>query len=62
MKVECTFKLVNVTKGALRYEQTQENGQPVQPRDTNGQLVGTLYVRKAKMEGQPEMLKITVEY
>jgi len=57
------FKLERETKGALRYQEVELDGKPV-PVDSpaDERLVGTLYVRKAKLTGAPAALTVTVEY
>jgi len=55
------FKIERETKGAIRYEEIGEDGEPI------GQAwakVGTLYVRKSAFErgvSPPERLKVTIE-
>lgn len=57
------FKLERETKGALRYQEVELDGKPV-PVDSpaDERLVGTLYVRKAKIQGAPQAVTVTVEY
>lgn len=57
------FKLEKETKGALRYQEVELDGRPVavdSPADER--LIGTLYLRKAKLSGAPAALTVTVEY
>ena len=64
MKHTLTFKLEKETKGALRYQEVEQDGLPV-PTDSPADLriVGGLYVRKAALKGEPtpEVLRVTVE-
>ena len=55
------FVLERETKGALRYQQVDNNGKPV--TTNNGAEVGTLYVRKTAFNGSgfPKNLKVTLE-
>lgn len=58
-----TMKLEKVTKGALRYKQTHQDGKEVKEGKVDEEGVfGTLYVRKAYMEGEPDTIKVTMEY
>ena len=50
-----TFKLVNETKGALRYE---EEGFDKSNMDATA--IGTLYLRKAHVDGTPKTVTITL--
>lgn len=61
MKVECTFSLAKTTPGALQYKQTGQDGRDV-GEGNDAKLIGTLYVRKAQMKGEPGVMKVTVEY
>jgi len=61
-KVVCTFNLRNITPGAVRYEQLTQDGKPCNLKDSNAQLVGTLYLRKAHLAVPPQELTVTVEY
>lgn len=61
MRKECKFKLEKETKGAVRYKQYEEAGTAVGvgPDDA---LFGTVYVRKARLEGEtPSVLTIIVD-
>lgn len=62
MKYELGFELAKVTKGAIQYKEVSLNGAPY---DSNARpddmLVGTLYLRKSQVEGQPKEIKVTVE-
>lgn len=56
-----TFKLRNETKGALRYEEMDERGLP-RIKDENGQVIGSLYLRKSAMNGNvPQRLQVKIE-
>jgi len=63
MKHVLTFKLERETKGALRYQEVEQNGRPVavdSPADDR--IIGTLYIRKAALNGQfPPNLTVTLE-
>lgn len=54
---ELTFHLVNETKGALRYE---EEG--FQKDNMDATMIGTLYLRKAHVDGTPKSVTITINY
>jgi len=59
VKSELKFRLERETKGAVRYQEINEQGQP----EVN-YAIGTLYVRKSALEGripQGLTLLITVE-
>lgn len=58
-KITIEFSLEKETPGALRYAETK-NGKPVKISD--GAKIGTLYLRKDGISGQPDKLKVTVEY
>lgn len=45
------FKFDYDTKGAIRYVELNDKGQPVKT-DAEGALIGTLYLRKAKLNGK----------
>lgn len=61
MKTVCTFVFFKETPGAWRYKQTEQNGVPVGGKSDDA-LIGTLYVRKAHVQGEPPpVLTITVE-
>lgn len=49
MKLQFLFR--NETKGALRYQEVDENGRPL-VKDTEGATVNTLYLRKSAMGGR----------
>jgi hypothetical protein len=63
MKHTLTFALHYDTAGALRYNQTTEDGKavPAQAR-LDDALVGKLYLRKSRTQGTPPQLTVTVEY
>lgn len=46
--ITLTFKFDRETKGAVRYQELNEKGEPVNGDDA---YVGTLYFRKAKLNG-----------
>ena len=52
MKHTLTFKLEKETKGALRYQEVEQDGQAV-PVDSpaDSRILGTIYVRKAAFKG-----------
>lgn len=61
MKVVCKFKILEETKGAVRYSQTHENGEPVGDL-VDEKSVGSLYIRKAKLsKPYPQVLTVTLE-
>lgn len=60
MKTVCQFKLAKVTPGALQYKQVSQDDLPVD-QGSDSKLIGTLYLRKAQVEGQPETVTVTVE-
>ena len=48
------------TKGAVRYQELDAAGKPVEAMD--GAKIGTLYVRKSAFSGQaPTSIQVTVE-
>ena len=56
-----TLVLDRETKGALRYQEVGPEGNPRQS-DADGALCGTIYFRKAAMDGKPPKgLKVTIE-
>jgi len=46
-----SFELIKTTPGALRYQEVDENGVHLKT-DADGAIVGTLYLRKAKLDGR----------
>jgi hypothetical protein len=59
--IEAKFKLKQETKGALRYEEVDEKGIPVQQAWVK---IGTIYLRKSALErgaAYPQELRVTVE-
>lgn len=48
------FKLVNETKGALKFEEVDAAGNPTT------EVIGTLYLRKAAVAGKPANVTVTV--
>lgn len=58
---EVSFSLERETKGALRYQEVNDLGQPITQPDHY--MIGTLYVRKHVFRGErPKFLNITVSY
>jgi hypothetical protein len=60
--VSVRFKLEKETKGALRYQEVDEMGQPIEQAWAK---IGTFYIRKSAFErGQafPQTLWVTVSY
>lgn len=47
------FALERETKGALRYNEVEEAGKPP--------VIGTLYIKKYAVVGQPQRITVTVE-
>lgn len=58
MKVTVTMTLERETKGAVRYQEVNPQGQPVELVDA---LIGTLYIRKSKLSDTPKTIEVTVE-
>lgn len=59
-QIKATFKLDRETKGAVRYQEVDANGQP----ENVYHSVGTLYVRKtafAKGQPIPQTVSVTIE-
>jgi hypothetical protein len=62
IKQRVVCQLLNDTPGALRYRQTDSKGNPIKG-DTEGALVGDLYLRKAAIpEDAPQKITVTIEY
>ena len=59
MKTECRFKISKITQGALQYKQTHQDNMPVGPSADNS-LIGTIYLRKAQVQGEPKEILVTV--
>ncbi len=58
MKEKITFTLQTETKGAFRYQETDGSGQP-RRGDSQGAVVGTLYIRKRALDGAaPDTLTV----
>lgn len=60
MKIVCTFKFRNPTPGALRYDQVTQDGETV-GKKSDEKIIGTLYLRKAQVDGEPQTLTVTIE-
>jgi hypothetical protein len=61
MNLEIRLKLEKETKGALRYQEVDEKGEPIEQASAK---VGTLYLRKSSIEHGapfPKALRVTVE-
>ena len=61
MKLEVAFKLEKETKGALRYAEVDEKGEPIEQAWAK---IGSLYLRKSAFERGaefPKTLRVTVE-
>jgi len=59
--IDVRFKLERETKGALRYQEVDDDGEVVEQAWAK---IGTLYVRKSAFERGlefPELLRVTVE-
>lgn len=50
------LKLVNETKGALKFEEIDAAGNPTV------EVCGTLYLRKSAVAGKPQFLNATVSF
>jgi len=59
MELACKFKLERETKGALRYQEVDDNGVPLEQVWAK---VGTLYVRRTAFErgAIPKQLTVTI--
>lgn len=56
-----SFKLVTTTKGAIRYVEVDENGNE-RKDDATGAFIGTLYLRKKKLNGrEPQALTMDLD-
>lgn len=53
------FKLERETTGAFRYQEVDDNGNPLQL--TGGALIGTLYLRKSEMPARWTELEVSVK-
>lgn len=63
MIVDCGFSLAATTKGALKYEQTSQDGVTIPPTSpADAKIIGTVYLRKAQVKGEPKNITIKVEY
>jgi hypothetical protein len=59
MKYELRFTMLKETKGAIRYQEVDSSGRPI---ELEAATIGTLYVRKSAIAGPiPQTLTITVE-
>jgi hypothetical protein len=59
--MEIRFKLERETKGALRYQEVDDKGDPIEQAWAK---IGTLYVRKSAFErgtAFPQTLRVTVD-
>lgn len=58
-----TFTLERETKGAVRYAELDASGRVIDTRtNMDAAVVGTLYIRKAALDGQiPVRIKVTIE-
>jgi hypothetical protein len=59
--MEIPFKLEKETKGALRYQEVDEKGEPIEQAWAK---IGTLYIRKSAFErgsAWPKELRVTVD-
>jgi hypothetical protein len=55
------FAFDRSTRGALRYQEVNDAGQPIRT-DADGAMVGTLYLRKAKLAGAiPRRITVTID-
>lgn len=55
------FKLIDTTKGALRYVEVDDAGEP-RKDDASGAFVGTLYLRKKALNGkEPRSLSMDLD-
>ena len=60
MKVRVIFKFEKETKGAVRYQEVDED--TMEPLNFKEAFIGTIYLRKAQIEGiTPQQLAVTVE-
>ena len=60
--MQVRFKLEKETKGALRYQEVDDKGEPIEQAWSK---IGTFYIRKSAFEhGQafPQTLRVTVSY
>ena len=60
--MQVRFKLEKETKGALRYQEVDDKGKPIEQAWAK---IGTFYIRKSAFEhGQafPQTLRVTVSY
>ena len=58
MNTTVRFKLEKETKGAVRYQEVDDTGQP---KDFTTALIGTVYLRKAQLpDGHPLAIAVTV--
>lgn len=59
--MDLNFQIEKVTAGAVRYQETDGNGNPV--TIAQGAKVGTLYIRKTALNGDtPNNVKVTITY
>jgi hypothetical protein len=60
-KLEVNFKFEKETKGAIRYQEVDEKGEPIEQAWAK---IGSLYLRKSAFErgaAYPQSLRMTVE-
>ena len=58
--IEAMFKLEKETKGAVRYQEVDEKGEP----ELMSAKIGSLYIRKTSFErgvSFPQILQVTIE-
>lgn len=58
--MEATLKHEKSTKGAHKFVEIDDNGNPRGNQD-EGTIIGSLYIRKTAMADAPEKLKVTIE-
>lgn len=60
-QVTARFRLEKLTKGAVRYQEINDAGEPVQISD--GAKIGTLYLRKSALDGdEPQVISAVISY
>lgn len=52
------MKFEKETKGAVRYQEVDGNGDPVEI--SNGAVLGSLYIRKSGINGVPKALSVVL--
>ena len=55
---QLTFKFERGTPGALRYQEVDADGHPL---GMDAATIGTLYLRRDKVDGEPPAVKVTLE-